>query len=160
MDALPERRRFSQVNRTFRDVVLSSPLIQHKIDLYAAGFEYNPAAGIELAKSQKALHQYLSNLHSLCPIEEWTVEDARINDDVDNIKAVGGVMAILNKSVRLFTLGSSSRRIPHKEWKIPRPAVTIANYGFYPGADIIAFVELRRVTYVHWSLKIPTASSP
>ena len=149
MDALTKRIRFSQVNRTFRDVVLSSPFIQHKIDLYAAGFEYNLAAGVELAESRKALHQYLSNLHSLCPIEEWTVEDARINDDADNIKVAGSGIAIMNETIRLFTLGSSSRRIPHNEWEIPRPTVEPGDYGFYPGADIIAFAELHKVTYVY-----------
>ena len=128
-------------------------MVQHKIDLYAAGFEYNPAAGIELTESRKALHQYLSNLDQLRPVEMLTVENPRINEDPENIKVAGSVIVIVNESVRLFALGSSSRRIPYNEWEIPHPTVALDSYGFYPGADIIAFVELHRVKYVYWLQK-------
>ena len=117
-------------------------------------------AGIDLAESRKALHQYLSNLELFSPVEERTVENPRINYGIDNIKAAGGVIAVMNESVRLFTLGSSSRRIPHKEWEIPLPTVTSENYDFYPGADIIAFVEVQSVMYVNWLSRNLTESSP
>jgi len=148
VDVSTERRRCLQVNRAFRDVILSSPLIQHKIDLYGAGFEHNPAAGIDLAESRKALRRHLSNLDPFSPVQEWVVDNPRISDDISNIKAAGGVIAMINESVRLFTLGSSSRKIPHKEWEIPLPTVAPENYGLYPGADIIAFVEVQSVMYV------------
>ena len=160
MDPLTEYGRFLQVNRAFRDVTRSSPLIQHKIDLYAAGFEYNPAAGIDLVESRKALHQYLSSLDLLCPIEERSVRILRFEDDIESIKTVGGVIATVDESVRLFTLGSSSRMIPYKGWEIPLPIHALEDYGFYPGADVIAFVELQEGMYVYWSPKIAAASSP
>ena len=123
-------------------------MTQHKIDLYAAGFEYNPAAGIDLAESRKLLHRYLENLDSLCPIEEWLVEKLQIRQGIDRLTASGGVFATVNQLVQLFSLESSSRRIPYKEWEIPLPPMELVNYGFYPGADIIAFVGLQEVVYV------------
>ena len=134
--------------------LLSSPLIQHKIDLHAAGFEYNPAAGIDLSESRKALRQYLSNLNLSCPIEERVVENPRIGEWGENVKAAGGVMTIVNESVRLFTLGSSSRRIPYKEWEIPLPSFGVQRCDFYPGVDIIAFVELQEEKCVYLVIKI------
>ena len=153
---LTERGLLRQVNRTFRDVILSSPLIQHKIDLYAAGFEYNPAAGIDLAESRKALHQYLSNLDLMRPVEQRTVRNLQCKDE----ETAGGIITVVNESIRAFTLGSSSRMIPHKEWEIPLPTLTLQKYGFYPGADIIAFAEVREVGYAHWLSKIVNVSSP
>lgn len=69
-------------------------------------------------------------------------------------KAVGGVFAIaVGGSVQLFTLGSASRRIPHKEWEIPVPAplYCLEGYDFYPGSNVIAFVKLEKEVYVHRS---------
>jgi len=154
--SLTERGLFRQVNRAFHDVILSSPLIQHKLDLHAAGFEYNPAAGIDLAESRKALHQYLSNLDLMRPVEQRTVRNLQCKDE----RTAGGIITVVNESVRLFTLGSSSRQIPHKEWEIPLPTLALPEYGFYPGADIIAFAEVREVGYVHWLSKVVNASSP
>ena len=134
-------------------------MIQHKLDLHAAGFDHNPAAEVDLAESRKALHQYLLNLDLLCPIEERAVENLPVPDNFDYIKASGGVIAIIYGSVRLFSPGSSSRRIPYKEWEIPLPPIRPGNYGFYPGADIIAFVELQ-VVYVYWLSKMVAVGSP
>ena len=68
-------------------------------------------------------------------------------------------MAIVNESVRLFTLGSSSRRIPYKEWEIPLPSVGVQRCDFYPGADIIAFAELREEKCAYLVIKIVAVSS-
>ena len=95
MDVSTERRRSRQVNRAFHDVILASPLIQHKIDLFTTGLEYNAASGTDLAESRQALHQYRRNLNALCPVEEITVENIRIPDDDDDLQAVGGVYAIV-----------------------------------------------------------------
>ena len=161
MEVLTKRRRLRQVNRAFRDAILLSPLIQHKIDLYAAGFEYNPAAGIDLVESRKALHQYLSNLESMCPIEERSVEKLRVEEyGIDCVRAAGGVIAIADESLRLFVLGSSSRGIPYKEREIPLPPIRPGSYGFYPGADIIAFVEVQEVVCVYWLSKMVAVGSP
>jgi len=139
-----------QVNHIFCDVILASPLIQHKIDLFAAGLEYNEAAGTGLAESQKAFHQYHSNLDSLRPIEEKVVDDIRIPDNDIDSKTSGGVYAIMEETVRLFTLGSASRGIPQTTWEIPLPDIEVIQYNFYPGADVIAFAEVRDVVCVHW----------
>lgn len=69
-------------------------------------------------------------------------------------KIAGGVYAIVKESARLFTLASASRRIPHKEWEIPLPVVNLAGYSFYPGVDVIAFVELQEMTCVRWSQEL------
>jgi hypothetical protein len=122
-------------------------LIQHKLELYAVGLEHNPAAGIDLAGSRDALRRYLTGLIRLSPIEERMVKDLQI-PDVDEAKVAGDVYAIVNDRVRLFTPGSVSRGIPYKDWAIPLPAASLENSGFYPGADIIAFVELPVPTWV------------
>jgi len=138
-----------QVNRIFCDVILASPLIQHKIDLFATGLEYNVAAGAGLSESRRAFHQYCSSLGSLRPVEEKAVDDLRIPENYNDSKAAGGVYAIMKESIQLFTLGSASRGIPHKMWEIPLPCIEVEVYHFYPGADVIAFVEVREVLCVH-----------
>ena len=127
-------------------------MIQHKLDIYAAGLEHNPAAGIDLAESRKAFSRYLVKLDTLSPNEERTVVDLRAPDDTEDAKTAGGIYAIAKDQVRLFTLGSVSRGIPYKEWVIPHPIPinTQENYGFYPGADIIAFVELPKLMCVYY----------
>ena len=55
-------------------------------------------------------------------------------------RSAGDVYAILDDSVRLFTLGSASRGIPFKEWRIPLPVGAVDDYCFHPGADVIAFL--------------------
>jgi len=101
-------REYLQVNRVFRDVILSSPLIQHKLDLHAAGLEHNPAAGTDLTESRKAFRQYLTSYGTLSPTEERRVGGLRAPRKYKDTKVVGGVHAILNDKVRLFTLGSVS----------------------------------------------------
>ena len=140
-----EYERSLQVNRIFRDVIKSSPLIQHKLHLHSLGLEHNPAAGIEQPESRKALFRYIDRYHQLDRLEERTVSNIQIPEDVDSTYSAGGVYGIMNDSVRLFRLGSVSRGIPLKEWEIPRPQVAIEYYGFYPGADVIAFAELPEV---------------
>jgi len=73
----------------------------------------------------------------------------RFKDDIERIKVVGGVIAVVDESVRLFTLGSPSRMIPYKEWEVPLPIPAPKDYGFYPGADVIAFFELQEEMYVY-----------
>ena len=141
-----------KVNRIFHDV-LTSPLTQHRIDPFATGLEYNAEAGISLAYSQKALLQYRSSLDSLSPIEVKAVSNLTWEDlDEGSMKTAGGVYTIVKDPVRLFTLGSASRGIPQKEWEIPLPVVNPAGYSFYPGANVIAFVELQGAACVNLSL--------
>ena len=110
----------------------------HKIDLFAAGFEYNAAAGISLAESRKTLHQYLSSMDELCPIQEEVVSDL----DGRYPTTAGGVYAIMDRdSVHLFTLESASRGIPQTKWTIPLPPADAESCGFYPVTDVIAFIE-------------------
>lgn len=144
------------MNRTFRDVIVTSPLVQHKIDLFASGLEYNPGTNTSLADSRKALAQYRSNLDSLCPIEERMVEGLH-ERDANPARMAGGICAIVRDgSVRLFTPGPASRGIPHKEWKIP---VIPLDYCFYPCADVIAFLVLQELRFVHsFVMGINTAS--
>ena len=111
--------------------------------------EYNAGAGINLVGGKEALNEYYSNLYSLCPVEDRGVPNTASSDfDERRIKVttVGGVCAMVKDSVRLFTLGSASRGIPHKEWEIPLPVADPADYTHYPGADVIAFVELQGIT--------------
>ena len=140
MGELIERRWLLQVNRIFRDAVHASPLIQHKIDLFAAGLEYNAAAGISFADSKNSFLQYRSGLDTLCPIKKRTVNARGFNS------MSGGVCAVIggDDSIRLFTLGSASRGIPHKQWEIPSPVTDPTRFDFYPGADVIVFVETTR----------------
>jgi hypothetical protein len=128
-----------QVNRIFRDVIVASPLVQHRIDLFSVGLEYNAGAGVSLTDSQEALLRYHSNPDPLCQIENVR------QDPLNSIRTTGGVhAAVKNGLVRLCTLSSPSRGIQHREWKIPLPVAYLWNYCFYPGADVIAFVKLRQ----------------
>ena len=155
MDRLTEQRGWHlQVNRVFRDIV-TSPLIQHRIDLFAAGLECNAEAGINLADSQKALLQYRSGLDSLRPIEVKAVSNLEPDDlDENYMRAAGGVYAIVKDPVRLFTLGFVSRGIPQKEWEIPLPVANPAGYSFYPDANVITFVELQEASCVNRPLEL------
>jgi len=148
VDGSTEYRRSLQVNHVFRDVTLAYPLIQHKIDLFAAGFEDNMAAGLSLTEKREALRRYCSNLDSLRPIEERRVDNVAIPNGNTVSKTAGGVYAIATESVRLFTLGSPLRGIQYKEWEIPLPlpGSDLGGYGFYPCEDVIAFVELGKRT--------------
>ena len=58
------------------------------------------------------------------------------------LRTAGGVHAAVD-SARLFNPGSAPRRIPYKEWEILLPIADPIDYCFYPGAGVIAFVELR-----------------
>jgi hypothetical protein len=124
-----------------------SPLIQHKIDLFSAGLEYNPRAGISLAHSKEALLRYRSNLDPLWPIEVGRIQE---NDMIsEKNKAAGGVYVnVKDDLVRLFALSSTSRGIPRKQWEIPLPVADPWGYCFHPDADVIAFFKLE---YVHFS---------
>ena len=117
---------------------------------------------MDLADGRKALLQYCSNLDTLCPIEEMTIRDLepdpkdRYNNHLP--KMVGSVYAIIHRdSVWLFTPGSASRRIPQKEWEIPLPPASVADYSFYPVADVIAFVEQ---SCVHYQRNHPSELTP
>ena len=142
---------FIKVNRVFHDVILASPLIQHKIELYAAGFKYNPGVGISLSDSRKALLQYYSNLESLRPAEERKMENIRVKE-VCSVTGGGVYAAIIGDAVRLITLGSASRGIPHREWQIPFPVIDPEDYCLCPGADVIVFFEWlgERCVYSLW----------
>ncbi|KAF9793389.1 hypothetical protein BJ322DRAFT_1016908 [Thelephora terrestris] len=112
---------------------------QHKIELYAAGLEYNAAAEINLADSQNAHSRYCSSMDSLCPVGKMMVSMWR--DNLDRTRSGGGVHVIFQESVRLFALGSASRGIPHREWEIPLPVADPAGCCLCPDGDVIAFVE-------------------
>jgi hypothetical protein len=122
-------------------------LIQHKIELRAAGLEYNAAAGISLVDSRNALLQYRSNLDSLRPVEKRSFEILQAGKVV-HARSGGGAFAIAKDSVQVFTLGSASRGIPHKEWEIPLPVTDLEDFCLYPGDDVIAFVEKQGVECV------------
>ena len=115
-------------------------MIQHKLDLYAAGLEYNSIVGVDLAESRRAFDQYLSNLDSLSFVEKRTVNDLQAPEDCKVSMTASGVHAVVDASVRLFTLGSALRGIPYKEWEIPFPITSGNNYSFFPDAGIIALV--------------------
>ena len=146
-----------QVNRIFRDAVITSPLIPHKIDLFSAGFEYNAGTRVSLADSQQALLQYRSSMDSLHPIEERMVECLQTYHT--GFETTGGVHVILkNGSVWLFTLGSASRGILHKEWEFTRLAVDAGCYDIDPSADVIVFIGLREMVYACFSLNLHLSS--
>ena len=131
-----------QVNHAFYNAAIASPLVEHKIDLFQVGLEYNATAGVDLNESRKALLQYNACLNSLRPIEKRVVDFLQ-PDKGYSLRTTGGVHAVVKDSVRLFIPGSPTRGIPYKEWEIPLPTANPIGYCFYPGADIIAFVELR-----------------
>jgi hypothetical protein len=140
-----EHLRRRQVNRIFRDVIITSPLVQHRIYLFSVGLEYNAGAGVSLTDSQEALLRYRSNPDPLCQIENVR------QDPLNSIRTTSGVhAAVMDGSVRLFTLSSPSREIQHREWTIPLPvAWQQRHYCFFPGADVIAFFELQQPGCVH-----------
>ena len=147
-----------QVNRIFHDTVVTSPLIQHKIDLFSAGFEYNAGTQVSLADSQKALLQYRSSMDSLHPIKDKMVECLQTSHTDFATSASGVHVIVKNDLARLFTLGSASRGIPHKEWEIPLPDADPGDYDFDSSADVITFIGLRGMVYVCFSWNLHLSS--
>ena len=144
-----ECKRSSQVNRTFRTAIASSPLIQHKIDLLSTGLKCNASTRLRLANSQTAL-QYHPEVDSLYPVESMAMEGLQL-DMGDITLAAGGVLAIMkNDSLWLSTLGSVSQGILHEKWKIPLPFTVPDRYAFYLGADAIAFVKWQEAACVYF----------
>ena len=154
-----ERSRYLQVNRVFHDAVLASPLIQHKIDLFAAGLEYNAAAGIDLVESRKAFLQYSSSVDLLHPIEEKVVGEVQ-SDGNRWSKTAGGVLAIFADSVRLFALGSASRGISYKEWKIQPPIDNAIGFHICPAANLIVFIGPQTSRCAHRSQELLSRTHP
>jgi hypothetical protein len=141
-----EHMRRWQVNRIFRDVIVASPLVQHRIDLFSVGLEYNAGAGVSLTDSREALLRYRSN-----PDPLYRIRKVR-HDPLSSTRTAGGVYAtVKDGSVRLFTLSSPSWGMQHREWKIPLPVADLWDYCFYPGANVIAFVGLQEPQCVHLS---------
>ena len=117
------------------------------MDLFAAGLEHNTTAGVDLAKNRKAFLQHSTSLDSLRPIEKRVVDEVQAEGNYSS--TVGGVHAVVTDSVRLFSLGYASRRIPSKRWKIPSAIDDPVEHCIYPGADIIASVERQIYMCVH-----------
>ena len=131
-----------QVNRTFRDSILVSP-IHHKIDLYVAGLEYNPGTGVPLADNREALRHHLAAILLLRLVEPKIVDDPPLRGGCFTMTA-GGTYAIFRDSIRFYDPGSAPRGIPYKEWEIRVPidyCPDTARYCFYPEAKIIAFIK-------------------
>lgn len=120
-------------------------MFQHRVHLFSIGLEYNAGAGTDLPAGQEALDKYYSNFYSLNPVEERGVPNTEYSDlNQRCTKVVGGVCAVIgDDSVRLTTLGSTSRGIPRKEWEIPLPVVDPVDYTLCPDANVIAFVKLQ-----------------
>ena len=137
-----------KVNRAFHDVILASPLIQHRMELHAAGLKYNPRAGISLSDSRNALLQYRSNLESLRPAEERKMGNTWM-DEIFSVSGGGVYALITGDAVQLITLGSASRGIPQKEWEIPLPVINPEYYCLCPGADVIVFSKRLGAGCVH-----------
>ena len=151
MNEPAEHRPSLQVNRIFHDTVVTSPLIQHKIDLFSAGFKYNAETRVSLADSQKALLQYRSSMDSLHPIEDKMVECLQTSHTDFTTSASGIHVIVKNDLVQLFTLGSALRGIPHKEWEIPLLDADPGDYDFDSSADVITFIGLQGMVYVRFS---------
>ena len=118
------------------------------MDLFSAGLEYNAGAGVSLDDSRKALLQYRSSLDSLRPTEV-RVADRLWPDQTEFEYSAGGVYPNVDgSSLRLFTMGPTSRGVPQKEWEIPLPVVNLAGYGLCPEDDVIAFVDLQEANLV------------
>ena len=143
-----EHKSYQQVSRAFRDAIVASPLVQHKIKLFTARFQYNVATPVGLADSKRALLQHRANWDSLLPVEERTVDDLQRGSEYSPGSA-GGVYAMMKDPVRLFSPGSTSRGIPYKEWRIPLPIADPSGYGFCPSTDVVAFVEVKEHVCVH-----------
>jgi hypothetical protein len=119
-------------------------LIQHKIDLFAAGLEYNVATRVDLDSSRAAFQSH-SSLDSLRPIEVRAVEVPRMEYQPATVVADGVYCLETQNSIRLFAAGSASLGVPYKEWEIPTPVPGDQfqrRYHICPSADVIAFVEI------------------
>ena len=116
-------------------------MIQHKLDLHAAGFVYNPVAGVDLPERRRTFHEYLSSLDFLSSVRKRIVDGPEFQGQTAYSKTAGGVYAIITEArVHLIALGSALRGIPYREWEIPVPSAFVEKYDFYPNADIVAFV--------------------
>ena len=96
-----------QVNRGFRDFIVASPLVSHRVDLCAAGLVYNARAGASLAISQEALVQYRSGLDLLDQAEDMMVGGTQGGHPWSSV--IGGVCAEIYDvgTIQFFTLRGS-----------------------------------------------------
>ena len=74
------------------------------------------------------------------PAEKW--EKVLVLDSLKSIIVVGGTCGILwSDSVKFFTLGSVSRGILSREWRISFEHFEALRFTFCPQADVMAVVE-------------------
>jgi len=156
VDALTDYGLFLQVNRTFRNVINASPVLKHKIELFAVGLEYNATAEISLPDRREALLRYSKGLDSLRPFEQKVLGKFL---QPQYIRASNGVFGLAGSSLELFVPGSASRRIPQKKWEVPLPTACLEAYDFYPNADVLAVAGLKGATCVFWSQELPSRTN-
>ena len=126
---------FGKVTRGFRDLVIHSPQIQHKLDLYAAGLEPNWTTGFTLTDSIKALGEHRSRWKDFNVDSEQQMT-ARISNSEQEATAGGVYGVVTGFEIQFFTLASNPRGIQPKEQKISLD-FKVVGFAFHPHADVV-----------------------
>ena len=143
-----------QVARDIHDFIQESPYIQHRIDLFAAGLEDNPASNLTLADKRRAFDEYRTKWETFNPIKKWEseVENFYFGHHTSG-SGVYGFVAGPQKFIQFVTLESVSRGIPRREWKLPLPEFVFSGFGINPQADVLAVVgKNARSNFQHWKV--------
>ena len=142
---VPRIRAFAEygnlkVNHTCHSLVRNSPWIRYEIDLFGAGLKHNPRTEATLTDCCTALGAYRRKWETLDLAEKHS--KVFPISGIHKAVAVSGTYGILwSNSVKFFTLGSVSRRIPMKEWGVSFKDFRAQMFTFYPQANIMAVVE-------------------
>jgi hypothetical protein len=85
-----------------------------------------------------ALAEYRRRWETLDPVEKWN-ETFHGYGSIQEVMVVSGVHGLrLEESVRLLTMGSTSRGVLRREWEIPLTGLEVHAFSFYPQANVLA----------------------
>ena len=107
--------------------------------------EDNPASNLTLAEKRRALATPRSHFRMGLTVPHLVRYSFNFDyyRQANGSGACGFVAGTQNFIELLTTLGSVSRGIPRKEWKLPLPDLNDFNFAIYPHMDVLAVVERR-----------------
>ena len=130
----------SQVNPYFRDLIQDSPHIAYRVGIFSAGLKDNPSVNLSLADKRRILCEYRTKWGALSPIQKS--EGRTKNSPMTFRASASGVFCFVvgrDDFIQFSTLGSISRGIPRKEWRVPLPAgISLKHFAICPQADVLA----------------------
>ena len=138
-----------QVNRLFRDLIRTSPALQHQCNLFAIGLIDNPCSSYDLAERRKLREEYARRWSNTARLVKNTRElpPGRFSPDWSwcNAECSGnGLLAVGSdegKSLSFLHVPLVASRKPVEEWSIPLLPGEILRRVVYPPENVVAVAE-------------------